>query len=96
MSSQPLGKCLSQPDTCLTDRLLRPLRHVLARLLKPMLGREEELFASLDIHLERIEHQQRQLAALVHQVGPDDAKERLINFEERLQQLESTSARSCR
>jgi hypothetical protein len=80
----------------MTDRLLRPFRFVMAKLLKPMLGREEELFASLDIHLERIEHQQLQLAALVQQVSPDDTKERLINFEERLQQIESTSARNCR
>lgn len=96
MSSTPLGKCLMQPDTCLTDRLLRPLRNMMAKLLKPMLGREEELFASLDIHLERIEQQQLQLAALVQQVGPDDTKERLISFEQRLQQIESGSAHGCR
>ena len=96
MSSESLGKSLLQPETCLTDRLLRPLRYIMAKLLKPMLGREEELFASLDIHLERIEQQQLQLAALVQQVGPEDTKERLINFEERLQQIELTSARNCR
>jgi hypothetical protein len=96
MSSEPLGKCLAVSDTCLMDRLLRPVRYIMARLLKPMLGREEELFASLDIHLERIEQQQRQLAALVQQVGPADTKERLINFEARLQQLEGTGARSVR
>src|SRR5258708_2017488 len=97
MSSQSLGKSLlSQPDTCLTDRLLRPLRKVLAKLLRPMLGREEELFASLDYHLEQIQQQQVQLAALVQQVPSDETIARLIAFEERLQLLETSSARGCR
>jgi hypothetical protein len=96
MSSQSLGKTLSQPDTCLTDRLLRPFRNALAKLLRPMLDREEELFASLEYHIEQMDQQQRQLAALVGQVAPDDTKERLIAFEDRIQHLEAESGRSSR
>ncbi len=92
MNGPSLGKSLSQPDTCLSDRLLRPIRNVLARLLSPMLGREEELFASLEYHIEQIQQQQRQLAALVGQVPSDDTRDRLIAFEERIQQLEAESA----
>jgi hypothetical protein len=91
-----LGRSLSQPDTCLTDRLLRPFRNALARLLHPMMGREEELFASLEYHIEQIEQQQRRLAVLVRQVGPDETRERLIAYEERIQLLEAESARGSR
>ena len=91
MNSHSLGKSLSQPDVGLMDRLLRPARNILAKLLAPMLGREEELFASLEDHLEQIQQQQRQLAALVGQVPADDTKERLIAFEERIQNLEAES-----
>ncbi len=70
MSSQPLVKSLFQADAGLTDRILRPFRIVLAKLLRPMLWREEELIGSLELHLEQIQQQQRQLAALVRQVRP--------------------------
>jgi len=92
MSSQPLGKCLSQPDTCLTDRLLRPLRFVMAKLLRPMLGREEELFASLDIHLERIEQQQRQLAG----IGPPGWSGRHQRATDQLRRKTSTTGVNVR
>jgi hypothetical protein len=95
-NSKRLGRSLSQPDTCLTDRLLRPFRNALARLLHPMMGREEELFASLEYHVEQIQQQQRRLDALVRQVAPDNAKDRLIAFEERIQLLEAQSARGGR
>jgi hypothetical protein len=56
-----------------------------------MLGREEELFASLEYHIEQIQQQQRQLAALVAQVPSDDTRDRLIAFEERILHLEAES-----
>ncbi|HEV8062171.1 MAG TPA: hypothetical protein VGP68_19995 [Gemmataceae bacterium] len=96
MSSQPLVESLTRADASLTDRILRPFRIVLAKLLRPMLWREEELIGSLEYHLEQIQQQQRQLAALVRQVGPDDTRDRLIAFEERIQQLEAETARGSR
>ena len=96
MSSVPLAKSLSQPPQCLSERLMQPFRKVLTRLMAPMMGREEELFASLEIHIEQIEHQQRRLDALVRQVGADDTNQRLVACEERLQQLEAVGGRSRR
>jgi hypothetical protein len=95
-SKVPFGKSLMQPPATRTDRLLRPARNLLARLLGPMMGREEELFASLEIHIDQVEHQQRKLDALVRQVSPDDTAERLIACEERIQHLESLLSRSGR
>ncbi len=92
----PFGKLLMKQPVSRTDRLLRPARVLLGRLLAPMVGREEELFASLEIHVDQIEHQQRKLDALVRQVSPDDTAERLIACEERIQHLESLLARSGR
>jgi hypothetical protein len=89
MSSIPLGKSLSQPPKSFSERMLRPFRIVLCKIMAPMMGREEELFASLEIHIEQIEHQQRRLDALVRQVGTEDTNQRLIACEERLQELES-------
>jgi hypothetical protein len=96
MSSISFGKSLTQPPTSFADRLLKPIRRLLARLLGPMMGREEELFASLEMHIEQIQHQQRKLDALVRQVEPDDTAERIIACEERIQHLESLQTRSGR
>ena len=94
--SNRLGRSLSQPAASLTDRLLTPFRNALARLLHPMMGREEELFASLEYHVEQIQQHQLRLDALVRQVAPDNATNRLIAFEERIQLLEAQSARGGR
>ncbi|CAN5423363.1 hypothetical protein BH10PLA2_BH10PLA2_12730 [soil metagenome] len=90
MSSVSLGQTLNQPAASFKERMLSPARVLLLKLMKQMIGREEELFASLEIHIKQIETQQRRLDALVRQVSPDDTSERLIACEERLQQLEST------
>ncbi len=95
MSSISLNKTLSQPPVSFSERMLRPFRQLLSRLMAPMMLREEELFASLEIHIEQMEHQQRRLDGLVRQVGAEDTNQRLIACEERLQQLEA-QGRCCR
>jgi uncharacterized Zn finger protein len=87
MNADTIGSCVEEKKVA-SQRL--------GRLLHPMMGREEELFASLEYHVEQIEQQQRRLEALVRQVGPDNAKDRLIAFEERIQVLEAQSARGGR
>ena len=92
MASKPLQDASLEPTESWIDRRFRPFRRALAKFLRPMLAKEEELLASLDGRLDQIQQRHAQLVAMMQTIQSEDAAPRLRAFEEKLKRLSVDAA----